>query len=201
MLRLENIYPIESDSTTDALSDMGDRKWAAIDVETGGLDCMRHALLSVAVYLPEEGTETIYIKPEGEIEEDALKINHIDLAYCAHGCSRGWAAKWLADKLHDRVIVGHSVGFDLGFLLWRIYRLPPSPESGVLLKFLRCVDTYKLARDLYPDQKHDLGTTAQTLGIEVDESRRHDAGYDAWLCGQVYTQMRRKAEGSNAESD
>lgn len=181
MQRLESIYPIE---VTEDLSLVD--KWCAIDVETGGLDCMRHALLSVAVFIPGEGTETIYIRPEGEVTAEALAINHIDLQDCAHGCSRDWAGTWFARKVCGRAIVGHSVVFDLGFILWRLYRLPPSPESAALMGCMRVVDTYRLAKSAWPDAKHDLATSAQQAGLDiVAPSRLHTAGYDAELCGGV----------------
>lgn len=143
-------------------------------------------MLSIAVWTPEEGAETLFLKPDGDIEETALAINKIDLSDCAHGCSPLWVARWLAAKLRGRAIIGHNLAFDLSFIAWKLFRLPPCIESGVLLDMLPLFDTYRLAQQRWPEENHSLKRAAELCGIEIEEGKLHSAGYDAELAARVF---------------
>lgn len=186
--RKPSVYGID-EATKAPLAAELPAKWASIDVETGGLNCIRDALLSVAVWTPEDGAETVYLRPDGDVEPTALAINHIDLADCAHGCTAPWVARWLVGKLRGRVIVGHNLAFDLAFIAWKLFRLPPCGESGTLLDILPLQDTYRLAQARWPEECHSLTHTAELCGIDVDEKKLHNAGYDAELTARVYRWM------------
>jgi len=82
-----------------------------------------------------------------------------------------------------------SAGFD-SLMLRKAYEL-----AGRKFPFIRrtydiasIVRFYLAARDKL-DKHSSVGTCAALLGIEVNRSRLHDAGYDAWLAGMCLVKV------------
>ena len=166
-----------------------------IDVETGGLDPEKHALLEVAAVfltLDEQGSlvplETVDFKilPDAhcEIDEKSLKINKIDMElHRVSAISEADAIKALftlirkAIKKHHCVrgiLTGHNASFDLDFLeaaakRHGIKRNPFHPFS--------VIDTVSLSALFYGQTT--LKNACFEAKIEFNESFAHSAIYDA----------------------
>ena len=166
-----------------------------VDVETGGFDCTRHALLEIAavpVRMDEHGwlypghTLHAHVEPYpgGELDPKSLEITGID----PHNPLRGAVSEREAlDQILDEVrqavrraacqravLVGHNAGFDLGFLNAAAARVgykrnPFHPFS--------CFDTVSLAGLAYGQTV--LGKAAEAAGLPWDGSQAHSAIYDA----------------------
>ena len=166
-----------------------------IDVETGGFDCERHALLEIAavcVRMDEEGF--LHTEPAvsthveafagSELDPRSLEITGIDPDHPLRGALpekdaldfifRPVRASMRANDCQRAILVGHNAAFDLGFPNAAIRRTehkrsPFHPFS--------CFDTVTLAGLAY-------GQTVLSRAVEAsdatwDAREAHSAVYDA----------------------
>jgi DNA polymerase III epsilon subunit family exonuclease len=76
------------------------------------------------------------------------------------------AARQFVEWAGDAVLVGHNVGFDLGFV-------EAALGDGTRIEPGRYLDTLVLAREAYPDQDaHKLSDLAKFFGVEPEPSHR-----------------------------
>jgi DNA polymerase III epsilon subunit family exonuclease len=75
------------------------------------------------------------------------------------------AAKQFLAWAGDAPLVGHNIGFDIGFL-------EAALGSGHKIEAGRYVDTLVLAREAYPDTDLKLGDLARTFELEVEPNHR-----------------------------
>lgn len=166
-----------------------------VDVETGGFDCRRHALLQVAAvflrrdeqdHLVRDRTVSLHVRPyEGsEMDPKSLEVNGID-PY--HPLRAAWPEDQAMGKLFSEVrrevkvnhckraiLVGHNAHFDLGFVHTAaercgIKRNPFHPFSNF--------DTVTLAGVAYGQTV--LARAVEAAGLRWDRDRAHSASYDA----------------------
>lgn len=166
----------------------------AVDVETGGFDASRDALLELAICpieMDEEGwlspgeVRNRHIEPfEGaNIEASALEFNGIRLDHPLRmAVSEDTALRELLQvvrqALRDNgckraVLLGHNAHFDLGFLNAAVARVgykrnPFHPFS--------CFDTATLGGLAYGQTV--LSRAVVAAGLEWDSSQAHSAAYD-----------------------
>jgi ribonuclease T len=165
-----------------------------VDVETGGFDCTRHALLEIAaipIELDDEGyyvpgeVATSHVEPyEGsEIDPKSLEITGIRLDCVLRGAlperealDHVFAKVRAAVKRNGcqrAILVGHNAHFDLGFLNAAVSRVghkrnPFHPFSTF--------DTVTLAGMAYGQTV--LSRAVQAAGLEWDGDQAHSAVYD-----------------------
>ena len=165
-----------------------------VDVETGGFDCSRHALLEIAaipIELDDEGyyvpgeVATSHVEPyEGsEIDPKSLEITGIRLDCVLRGAlperealDHVFAKVRAAVKRNGcqrAILVGHNAHFDLGFLNAAVSRVghkrnPFHPFSTF--------DTVTLAGMAYGQTV--LSRAVQAAGLEWDGDQAHSAVYD-----------------------
>ena len=165
-----------------------------VDVETGGFDCTRHALLEIAaipIELDDEGyyvpgeVATSHVEPyEGsEIDPKSLEITGIRLDCVLRGAlperealDHVFARVRAAVKRNGcqrAILVGHNAHFDLGFLNAAVSRVghkrnPFHPFSTF--------DTVTLAGMAYGQTV--LSRAVQAAGLEWDGDQAHSAVYD-----------------------
>ena len=165
-----------------------------VDVETGGFDCQRHALLEIAAvpieldeagfYVPGE-TVTTHVEPfpGAEIDPRSLEITGIRLDSALRAAREERAALdhvfapvRAAAKRHGcqrAILVGHNASFDLGFLNAAVARTahkrnPFHPFSTF--------DTVTLAGMAYGQTV--LSRAVQAAGLAWDGDQAHSAVYD-----------------------
>ncbi|HEY6545628.1 MAG TPA: ribonuclease T [Dokdonella sp.] len=166
-----------------------------IDVETGGFDCERHALLEIAavcVRMDEEG----FVHPEpvvsthvdafegSELDPRSLEITGIDPGHPLRGALpekealdlvfRPIRAAMRASDCQRAILVGHNASFDLGFLNAAIRRTahkrsPFHPFS--------CFDTVTLGGLAFGQTV--LSRAVEASGRAWDAREAHSAVYDA----------------------
>ena len=96
---------------------------AFIDIETTGLNLMKHEIIEIGCVLTTPALEVIEefelkIKPE-RIEDanpTSLKISNYDIAEWKDALSLKDAMKILAERVKDCIMVGQNVAFDFSFL-------------------------------------------------------------------------------------
>lgn len=166
-----------------------------VDVETGGFDAHRDALLEIAAVIvsmdgagrltPEPVVSThVEAFPGAHIDPKALEVNGIDPDQPLRGAIPERAALDLifkpvraalkASACQRAILVGHNAHFDLGFVNAAVRRTahkrnPFHPFS--------CFDTATLGGLAYGQTV--LARAVQAAGFEWDASSAHTAVYDA----------------------
>jgi DNA polymerase III epsilon subunit family exonuclease len=102
---------------------MKKHNFAFIDLETTGLNLIKHEIIEIGCVITTPGLEVIEefelkIKPENISEADpvALKVNHYNEKDWEAGLSLEKALNIFCKKVKDCIMVGHNVSFDAGFL-------------------------------------------------------------------------------------
>jgi ribonuclease T len=173
-----------------------------VDVETGGFDCNRHALLEIAAipieldadgyYVPGE-TVTTHVEPfpGSQIDPKSLEITGIRLDCALRGAIEERAALdhiFVAVRAAAKrngcqraILVGHNAHFDLGFLNAAVGRVghkrnPFHPFSTF--------DTVTLAGMAYGQTV--LSRAVQAAGLPWDGDQAHSAVYDTERTAELF---------------
>ncbi len=173
-----------------------------VDVETGGFDAERHALLEIAaspIEMDDEGrvfpgvvvSTHVMPFPGAEIDPKALEVTGIDVDHPFRGAVNERVA---LDHLfvpiraalkrygcQRAVLVGHNAAFDLGFLNAAVRRTghkrnPFHPFS--------CFDTATLAGLAFGQTV--LSRAVQAAGIPWNSAEAHSAVYDTERTAELF---------------
>jgi ribonuclease T len=173
-----------------------------VDVETGGFDCRRHALLQVAAVflrrgpddrLYRERTLSLHIRPfeGGLLDPKSLEVNGIDPFHplrIAHPEDQALGKLFSEvrrevkiNQCKRAILVGHNAHFDLGFVhsaaeRCGIRRNPFHPFSSL--------DTVSLAALAYGQTV--LARAAEAAGLTWDNESAHSAAYDAEVTADIF---------------
>jgi ribonuclease T len=176
-----------------------------VDVETGGFDCNRHALLEIAaapIEFDEHGQLVVgslyscHVHPfEGsEIDPKSLEITGIDVSHPFRDAKDERSALdhifqpiRQAAKRNNctrAILVGHNASFDLGFLNAAVARVghkrnPFHPFSTL--------DTVTLAAMAYGQTV--LSKAVQAAGLDWNNSEAHSAVYDTERTAQLFCKI------------
>lgn len=175
-----------------------------IDTETGGLDPMRHSLLSLGlVATAADGaqacTEILFRHRVYEVDAEALAVNRIDLvAHHERALEPELAARAITNFVMEHVagpdkiiLAGHNVAFDLAFLGPFLRRHTPDLCAHISH---RVMDTMPLAlalqdAGLIPKGSMGLSALLEHYGIHLEPALRHTALGDARATEQLYRRM------------
>jgi ribonuclease T len=176
-----------------------------VDVETGGFDCSRHALLEIAAapidldadghYVVGEIASTHVVPAPGtQIDPKSLEITGIDLDHPFRAAKEErealdsiFAAVRIAVRRHGcqrAILVGHNAHFDLGFLNAAVARVghkrnPFHPFS--------VFDTVTLAGVAYGQTV--LARAVQAAGMDWNSADAHSAVYDTDRTAQLFCRI------------
>ncbi len=148
-------------------------EFVVIDVETTGTDPQMADLIEIAAVRVRDGQIadrwSTLVNPGRPIFGN--QMHGITDADIAGAPSPAEAARRALDFAGDAILVGHSVGFDIGFI-------EAALGDGTRIEFGRYIDTLTLARDGYPDlPSYTLGELSRFFGVDLQ--RAHRAGPDA----------------------
>lgn len=178
-------------------------KLLIIDTETGGLDPIKHSILSLGAVVWEDGVLgeefEVLIREDPIIAEPrALEVNGIDVE-THRGATPTMAVDMLNVFLLDQfeqgempiVLGGHNTHFDIGFLK-RLFGLAGRVSSMTSLFSHRIMDTMIAARFLrmagkIPEGKEGLSCLLEYFNIQVEPGKRHSALADARATGTLLT--------------
>ncbi len=173
-----------------------------VDVETGGFDCQKHALLEIAavpldldeagrLVLGETACAHLHPAPGMEIDPKSLEVTGIVLDHPfrlakpeREALDHVYSPIRAAMKKHGcqrAILVGHNAHFDLGFLNAAIARVghkrsPFHPFS--------VFDTVTLAGMAYGQTV--LARAVQAAGMEWNANEAHSAVYDAEQTARLF---------------
>ena len=174
------------------------RSYAALDVETTGLEPYSDRVLEIGIVLfsfdsegalVEERTWQSLLNPGISIPASATAIHGItDFDVFASPFFRELAAE-LANLLEGRVMVAHNAPFDSGFIAREFSRLGMASPVGEM------ADSLILLRRAVPNLlSYSLGKAAFILGVDTGSS--HRALDDARTCMHLFTLSMRKLAGA-----
>ena len=173
-----------------------------VDVETGGFDCERHALLEIAaviVRMDEEGlvhsepTVSTHVEafPGSELDPRSLEITGIDPDHPFRFALPERAAldhifKPIRTAMREAdcqraILVGHNAAFDLGFLNAAIRRT--AHKRSPFHQF-SCFDTVTLGGLAYGQTV--LSRAVEASGEHWDAQAAHSAVYDAERTAELF---------------
>lgn len=176
-----------------------------VDVETGGFDCNRHALLEIAavlIDLDEHGrlvcgsTHSAHVIPaEGtEIDPKSLEVTGIRLDHPFRlakpekdALEHVFAPIRAALKKHNcqrAILVGHNAHFDLGFVNATVAR---SGHKRNPFHPFSVFDTVTLAGVAYGQTV--LARAVVAAGMEWDASSAHSAVYDTEQTAELFCRI------------
>ena len=134
-------------------------QYTILDTETTGLDACTCEVVEIGAikYRDHKEVERFhsYIKPDGPLNEQAARINHITWADVRNAPSFSEVYRGFLDFIGNDTLVGYNIGFDIKFIQTR---------SGVSLKN-PCFDVLPLARRFVDTNDHKLVTVKEHFGI------------------------------------
>ena len=168
-----------------------EQEWVSLDLETTGLDPRSEAIIEVGA-VRFRGDETLdtfssLVNPGRRLGEFIVGYTGISEADVAAAPRAAEVLPGLSDFVGSAPLVGHNLGFDLGFL----------EAAGLGLANPSC-DTWELAYVLRPAARsYSLGQIAAELGIAHD--RPHRALGDAAATARVFAALVREAQDLEAD--
>lgn len=156
---------------------------ALLDVETTGLSPRYgHRVCEVAILrcVGDDEVDALQrlVNPQRPMDPGAYAVHGLGDDVLREAPPFGDIAPDVAQLLQDAVVVGHNVGFDLGFMAAEFGRLGQIPSVATAL------DTCRLARATYRLPSYSLGRLAASLDVNVS-GRAHRAMVDVLLTREV----------------
>jgi DNA polymerase-3 subunit epsilon len=181
------------------------QRLAALDFEASDKDSATARIVSAALILVGGGlptdTQTWLVNPGVAQEPGAIAVHKLTDEYLAeHGAPAEQAVAEIAKSVAEVVasgtpLVGHNLGsFDLNLLSAECNRHLGDTLEGVCRQPLaRVVDTLVLDKHAAPYRRrvsekqgpYQMRTSAETYGLEWDETAAHGAEYDALQSARV----------------
>jgi DNA polymerase III epsilon subunit family exonuclease len=173
------------------------RDFVVVDVETTGTDPKLADLVEVAAVRIRNGQISdrwsTLVNPGRPIVGNQLHgLTDADVAGSA---SPADAVRQCLEFVGDALLVGHNVGFDLGFIETTL-------ADGTRIEPGRYLDTLVIAREGYPDLKdYKLDTLSNFFGIELERSHRAlpdaeaTAQLLAWFANDLPPRIQRLGDG------
>lgn len=161
--------------------DAKDRVYAAVDLETTGLDKERHRIIEVGA-VKFRGDEVLeefqtYVNPYTQIPQFVRRLTGIRQEDVDRAPPFASVSVRLEEFLEDVPVIGHNVAFDVGFL----------KENGLTMHNV-AYDTWDMASVLLPEaSEYSLSLLARNLGINPDSP--HRALDDAQVTRMVFLEL------------
>lgn len=133
----------------------------------------------------------VYIHPERDIPDDAVKVHGLTLAVLEEKNAPVFAAvgSQIADFLRGAEIIAHNAPFDVGFLNREFSKagMPTIEKLGC-----QVTDTLAMAREMFPGQKNSLDILCNRFSVDRSKRVLHGALIDCELLADVYLAMTRQ---------
>ena len=160
------------------------------DTETTGLDpyagdrVIEIGCVEVINKIKTGNTFHVYINPEREIPEEAVKVHGLTYERLKNEPKFAEIAGKFLEFVGNDKLVAHNAEFDMKFvnaeLGWAKY--PVIPESNF-------VDTLPMAQKKFPGKKNNLDVLAKRLGVDISRRTLHGALLDADILADVYLEL------------
>ena len=175
-----------------------------VDLETGGFDPRKNAILEIAIQLIEQENSKLilgephryHIKPfEGlKVDKESLEFLKLDLNHPLRNAVEEEYALQESFKIINKhkakyecsraILVGHNAFFDHSFMLEACIRnnIKKSPFHSFSM-----IDTVSLG--VLATKQTVLAKICKELGIDYNNDEAHSAAYDAMVTAQVFCKI------------
>ena len=128
----------------------------------------------------------LYIKPDREVDPDAIKVHGITDEMLADKPDFATVAQEFIEFIRGAELLIHNAPFDVGFMDYEFakHQLNVKTEDICLV-----TDTLQMARQMYPGKRNSLDALCDRLGIDNSKRTLHGALLDAEILGDVYLSM------------
>ena len=162
-----------------------------LDTETTGLDVHSgHKIIEIGALeiinlVPSGRTLHLYINPERDIDEEAIKIHGITQEFISNKPTFKQIAQEFLDFIKNDQLVIHNASFDLAFLNSELR------QSGFqTISEDKVIDTLKIARQKFPGAQASLDALCRRFQIDNSHRELHGALIDADLLASVYVELK-----------
>ena len=162
-----------------------------LDTETTGLDVSNgHKIIEIGAleiinFVPSGQTLHLYINPERDIDEEAIKVHGITKEFILDKPVFKEIAQEFLNFIQNDKLVIHNAPFDLGFLNSEL------KQSGFeMISEDRVIDTLKMARQKFPGAQASLDSLCRRFQINNSHRDFHGALIDADLLASVYVELK-----------
>lgn len=172
---------------------MREQNLAFIDIETTGLNLIRHEIIEIGCILVNPDLEVIEefeikIKPEHPEDADptSLKINHYDPEVWRDAKSLKQAMVFLASKVEGAIMVGQNIAFDSSFLDYAFAKIGLSNPMHYHKLDTIAIAWAKMHRD--PELIH-FSLREMCLRFGIENPKAHTALSDARATFLLYKKL------------
>ena len=162
-----------------------------LDTETTGLDVhsghkiVEIGALEIINLVPSGRTLHLYINPNRDIDEEAIKIHGITQEFISNKPTFKQIAQEFLDFIKNDLLVIHNASFDLAFLNSELR------QSGFqTISKDKVIDTLKIARQKFPGAQASLDALCRRFQIDNSHRELHGALIDADLLASVYIELK-----------
>ena len=128
----------------------------------------------------------LYIKPDCEVDPDAIKVHGITDEMLADKPDFAAVAQEFIDFIQGAELLIHNAPFDVGFM---DYEFAKHKLNVKTTDICLVTDTLQMARQAYPGKRNNLDALCDRLGIDNSKRTLHGALLDAEILGDVYLAM------------
>lgn len=161
-------------------------EYVVLDLETTGLSPESNEIIEIGAILYKQGVKssefTTLIRPKSRISGFITNLTGISNEMVSTAPSIEEALPELMTFLGDKPVLAHNASFDLGFLNAAYHRCFGIPFPNDYL------DTMRISRKLYPNERHRLQDLTARFGIRRDGAHRSMA--DCIMTQKAYECMR-----------
>jgi len=167
--RLDVVFDTE---TTGVEPDKGDR---VVEIGCVELDNL----------IPTGRTFHTYLNPERDMPIGAFQVHNLSSEFLADKPLFSHIVDDFLAFIGESNLIAHNADFDFKFINAELDNLgrPPLPEK-------RKIDTWKLAKRLYPGQASSLDALCRRFEIDLSARTKHGALLDAELLAEVYLNLK-----------
>lgn len=178
-----------------------------LDTETGGLNPLKHDLLSVGLVVWEDETiraekEILLKASHSRVTEEAMAVNRIDLeSHNQVALMKGRAVeeivRFVVENFEELpvIVAGHNVGFDLAFLRqlfdkqevsFSKYFSHRSIDTSSILQYIGILQNFS-NKEIQSYSSSDRAFS--NFGVFIEPGERHTALADAAATARLFTQL------------
>ncbi|UTW55467.1 DNA polymerase III subunit epsilon [Kordiimonas sp. SCSIO 12610] len=162
------------------------------DTETTGFDPLSGdrlieigCLEMVDMRLTETKPFHIYINPEREVPESAVKVHGLTTEFLKDKQLFAEIAQDFLDFVgDDSVLVAHNAEFDMKFINFELEK-----AGYPIIPAKRFKDTLAIARTKFPGQANSLDALCKRFGVENGHRTLHGALLDSEILADVYIEL------------